>query len=74
MNQIVAKKIFNDQVFELVIHAPQIAKKAQAGQFCILMTAENGERVPFTLADWDKTTGNIQATGVMNMVMILPIR
>jgi ferredoxin--NADP+ reductase len=41
------------------IEAPQIAKKAQPGQFVILMANETGERIPLTLADFDPLRGTI---------------
>ncbi|WP_052812781.1 sulfide/dihydroorotate dehydrogenase-like FAD/NAD-binding protein [Desulfonatronum thioautotrophicum] len=43
----------------LRIHAPQVAAHAKPGQFVILMARETSERAPFTLADWDATTGSI---------------
>ena len=43
--------------YELVIEAPYVVKNAQAGQFIIFRTEENGERVPLTIADVDKETG-----------------
>ncbi|MCD6264790.1 MAG: sulfide/dihydroorotate dehydrogenase-like FAD/NAD-binding protein [Deltaproteobacteria bacterium] len=39
--------------------APAIAKKAQPGQFVIITVDEKGERIPLTIADWDKTEGSI---------------
>lgn len=44
---------------EIVIEAPEIAKKARAGQFVIVMVDETAERVPYTLCDWDKGKGTI---------------
>ncbi|MBI2252739.1 MAG: sulfide/dihydroorotate dehydrogenase-like FAD/NAD-binding protein, partial [Armatimonadetes bacterium] len=41
------------------LKAPLIAKKAQAGQFIVLRINEAGERIPLTLADWDKEKGTI---------------
>jgi ferredoxin--NADP+ reductase len=41
------------------IEAPQIAKKARAGQFVILIANEHGERIPLTMADVDKEKGTI---------------
>ncbi|NOZ90564.1 MAG: sulfide/dihydroorotate dehydrogenase-like FAD/NAD-binding protein [Epsilonproteobacteria bacterium] len=41
------------------IEAPQIAKKAKAGQFVILIANERGERIPLTMADVDKEKGTI---------------
>lgn len=43
--------------YELVIDAPYVVKNAKAGQFIIFRVEENGERVPLTIADVDKTTG-----------------
>jgi len=42
-----------------VIHAPLIARKAQAGQFVILRVDERGERFPLTLVDWNPSEGSI---------------
>jgi len=47
----------NIHLFE--IYAPKIASRAQAGQFVILRNGENGERIPLTLADWDKAHGSV---------------
>ena len=41
------------------IAAPQIAKKAQPGQFVIVRVDEKGERIPLTIADWDREEGSI---------------
>ena len=41
------------------IEAPQVAKKAQAGQFVIVRTDEKGERIPLTIADWDRDEGSL---------------
>jgi NAD(P)H-flavin reductase len=46
-------------VHEIVIDAPNVAKKAKPGQFVIIMVDENSERVPFTLCDWDAEKGTI---------------
>jgi len=42
-----------------VIEAPEVARKAQAGQFVILRTHEKGERIPLTIADYDREAGTI---------------
>jgi NAD(P)H-flavin reductase len=67
MYPIIQKKVFNSEMFEMEITAPRIARKAKAGQFCILIAHENGERAPFTLADWNSEKGSItlviQVTG-----------
>ena len=41
------------------IQAPAVAKKAQAGQFIVLRVDEKGERIPLTIADWDRQEGSI---------------
>ena len=41
------------------IEAPRVAKKAQAGQFVILHHGEDGERIPLTIADWDRVAGTV---------------
>ena len=55
--KILAKKELCPNQYELTIEAPYIVRNAQAGQFIIFRAEENGERVPLTIADVDKTTG-----------------
>jgi ferredoxin--NADP+ reductase len=43
----------------LEIHAPDVARKAQAGQFIIVRQEENSERVPFTIMDYDRQKGTV---------------
>ena len=43
----------------LKIEAPEVARKAQAGQFIIVRNDEKGERIPLTIADWDEEEGSI---------------
>ena len=57
--QITQKQKLNPQVKLIAIYAPDIAQKAQAGQFVILKTHANSERIPLTIATWDKTKGTI---------------
>lgn len=45
----------------LEIHAPEIAQKCLPGQFVIIMPDERGERIPLTIADWDREKGSITA-------------
>ena len=59
MNKIINKKSLNQTVTLMVISAPLIAKKAEPGQFIILRVHENGERIPLTIADYDKDKGTI---------------
>ncbi len=44
---------------EYVVYAPLVARHARAGQFVILRTDEDGERVPFTICDYDKERGSV---------------
>ena len=53
MFKIVRKERLNSAVVLLEIDAPYIAKKAEAGQFVIVRASEEGERLPFTIADYD---------------------
>jgi NADH dehydrogenase/NADH:ubiquinone oxidoreductase subunit G/NAD(P)H-flavin reductase len=46
-------------IHEIVIAAPKVARKAQPGQFVIVMVDEKSERVPYTLSDWDAEKGTI---------------
>ncbi len=60
MYQILEKERFSEKVFKYRIHAPQMAKKAQPGQFLMVRVNETGERVPFTFADWNREEGWIE--------------
>ena len=59
MYEIVEKKVLSETVKLMKIKAPLVVKKAQAGQFIILRIDENGERIPLTIADFDKKKGTI---------------
>ena len=59
MFRIVRKKELNPAVILMEIEAHFIAKKALAGQFIIFRTDEKGERVPLTIADYDREKGTI---------------
>ena len=56
---IITKKELAPKIKLLEIVAPEIAAKAQTGQFVILRLDEAGERFPLTLVDWDKRKGTI---------------
>ena len=56
---ITQKEQLNRSVVRLVISAPQVAAKAQPGQFVILRVDENGERIPLTIADYDRSAGTV---------------
>lgn len=57
--QIVTKRALNDTVTLMEVNAPHIARKAQAGQFIIFRVDEQGERVPLTIADYDREKGTV---------------
>ncbi len=59
MFKILQKDALNATVVRMVIDAPLIARKAQAGQFIILRTDEDGERIPLTIADADDIAGTV---------------
>lgn len=59
MYKILKKEALNPTVMRMVIEAPFVAKKALAGQFIILRVDENGERIPLTIADYDREAGTI---------------
>ena len=59
MYEILKREELNETVIRLVINAPRVAKKAQAGQFIILRTDKDGERIPLTVADYDAEKGTV---------------
>ena len=59
MNKIVRKVCLNPTVTLLEVDAPIVAKKAEPGQFIILRVDENGERIPLTIADYNREKGTI---------------
>ena len=59
MYKIVKKQPLNPTVTRMEIEAPLIAKKAKPGQFIILRVDENGERIPLTVADYDREKGTV---------------
>ena len=59
MYKIVKKQPLNPTVTRMEIEAPLIAKKAKHGQFIILRVDENGERIPLTVAGYDREKGTV---------------
>lgn len=59
MFKIVKKECLNPTVTFMEIEAPFVAKKAQAGQFIILIVDEGGERIPLTIAGYDREKGTV---------------
>lgn len=60
MYKIVSKKILNSNVTQMEIQAPLVARKAQPGQFVILRVDEDGERIPLTIAGYDREKGTVK--------------
>ena len=56
---IVAREDFSDVTYLLEVQHPLMAKAARAGQFVIVMSTEHGERIPLTIADFDRKKGTI---------------
>jgi len=59
MFRIIDKQSLNPTVTKMVIEAPHIAVKALAGQFIILRATDDGERIPLTIADFDREKGTV---------------
>jgi len=57
--EVVTREDFSDVTFLLEIHHPLMAKAARPGQFVIVMAHEHGERIPLTIADFDRAKGTI---------------
>ncbi len=57
--EIVAREDFSDATYSLIVRHPWMAKAARPGQFVIVMLHETGERIPLTIADFDRATGTI---------------
>ncbi len=60
MYRIVSKRSLNPTVTMMDIEAPLVAKKAEAGQFIILRVDEEGERIPLTVAGYDRAAGTVK--------------
>ena len=60
MYKIVKKRRLNPTVTMMDIYAPLVAKKAQAGQFIILRADDDGERIPLTVAGYDRQNGTVK--------------
>lgn len=59
MFKILAKKKLTDNIIQIVIEAPKVARKRKAGQFVMLRSDELGERIPLTISDSDPDAGTI---------------
>ncbi len=59
MYRILAREDLALNIHLFKVGAPSVAKKAQPGQFVVVRSDEKGERIPLTIADWDKKEGNV---------------
>lgn len=59
MFKIVKKEVLAENLFLMDIEAKRVAKSAKPGQFIIVKTNEKGERIPLTIADYDKEAGTV---------------
>lgn len=57
--KIIEKRDLTPQIFLMTVLAPSVAHRAEPGQFIILRTDEYGERVPFTIAEYDREEGTV---------------
>ncbi len=59
MYRILEKQVLSDVTKLMVVEAPHVARKTRAGQFVIVRIDERGERIPLTIADYDREAGTI---------------
>ena len=75
MYEILEKRTLNANTTLMKVHAPFVAKKAQPGQFIILRVDKQGERIPLTIAEYDREAGTItiifQSIGASTMKLAL---
>ena len=73
MYQILKKQTLNANTKLMVIEAPHVARKAEPGQFIILRVSAEGERIPLTIADFDREKGSVtiifQEVGATTMAL-----
>ncbi|MBO6297703.1 MAG: sulfide/dihydroorotate dehydrogenase-like FAD/NAD-binding protein [Lachnospiraceae bacterium] len=59
MFKILSMKHLNETIFEMVVEAPMVARSCQPGQFIIVRSDEEGERIPLTICDYDREKGSV---------------
>lgn len=59
MYRIVEKEVLSDVTKLMVVEAPQVARKAKAGQFLMVLMHGQGERIPLTIADYNRNAGTV---------------
>ena len=75
MYKILKKRFLAENIFEMEILAPRVAKKCQAGQFVIVRASEEGERIPLTISDFNREIGSVnvvvQVVGASTYILSL---
>ena len=56
---ILEKRLLAENIWSMTVAAPRVARSAQPGQFVIVRTGEVGERIPLTIADYDRDAGSV---------------
>ena len=59
MYKIIKKKVLNPTIFLMEVEAPRVAKRCLPGQFVIVRTDDEGERIPLTICDYDSEKGTV---------------
>ncbi|OGC13516.1 ferredoxin-NADP reductase [candidate division WOR-1 bacterium RIFOXYC2_FULL_37_10] len=59
MPKILSKEKLSENISKIVVEAPHVAKATKPGQFIVVVPTENAERIPLTIADFDKKQGTI---------------
>ncbi len=59
MYRVLKKEVLSESVKKFVVDAPAVARKAKAGQFVVVRTKEDSERIPLTVADYDREKGTV---------------
>ncbi len=59
MHTILSKQVLTERTWHMRVSAPLVARRCRAGQFLMLRIHENGERIPLTIADWDREAGTV---------------
>lgn len=59
MYKIISKRLLTENIYLMDIEAPRVAKSSQPGQFIIIKNNDKGERIPLTIADYDRDNGTV---------------
>ncbi len=73
MFEILKKELLADRIYAMEVHAPNVTERCLPGQFLIVRSGEDGERIPLTICDYDRATGNVvivfQTVGASTLLM-----